>query len=678
MTTQETNKGGKGNDDTLLTDTLVKTGAGADEIAETLKVDKAMQSSHKGKLPGAIASALLSRDLPFYLFRRIDRSMPESVDAVRKECVRIGQDYLAAGELLSENGKFNPKLEEELTRALFYALTIPQEQTGVGAKMSDVAKIMLEIGRKVSPIIPGTLSIKTLIGPVGALKNFGNAEQKERFLRYMAQVAFQGCFAATEPGRGCAVADPTTYGVIGDDGMLRIYGEKLFISRGVYGAKLGLFLKIGNERKVVIVDLPEAATETFHIEEYDLLVLKPALDNNKLVFNGLAVPVENIIPGDGLEAIFHDLDDGRWAVGVSATVLMMAVLASLPEWVSVRETFKKPLHQRQMIQYLMSLIAAYSAGAEALTLWAADQVDQGRSAAIEAMISKTWSTERLREVMTELAPDVQGGRTFEANNVIGKNAMNAAVARVYEGPNKMLGMATMGLLSKVFEEAGMKNFYLALKDAGIDMFELTRLSNIAKARVLWKHRRALWAERARIIPAVRFAYDCKRSLKSGKIKDFAGEGELFNFNWQRLPDKRFHGHLKFAAEQWFNWRWRLFNLMMQYGAKLIDEQMIIEYEVYRPLTHIVVMLTSIDAAINAQQRSDFAQVECFNMLIEATRAELLGKRPTSRELRQAVETLFPHIIGGRLRWLEGIPVAAIFQPWWKEERRANGFKEFFL
>lgn len=670
----------------LLEETLKKVGASAAEIAETLKVDKALDSSRHGKKPGAVHAAMLSRHLPFNLFCRREEPTPQHVKEIGERCIDSARAHLTGGTLLAESGKFNPALEEELTRNLFYALTIPEEHSGVGAGMADIAKIMIDIGRLVSPIIPGTLSIKTLIGPVGALKNFGTKEQQEKFLHYMAKVAFQGAFAGTEPGRGCAIADPTTYGVIGEDGMLRIYGEKLFISRGVYGAKIGLFLKIEGERKVVIVELPDQATDYFHIEEYDMLVLKPALDNNKLVFNGLAVPVENILPGDGLEAIFHDLDDGRWAVGASATVLMMAVLASLPEWVSVRETFKKPLKERQMIQYMMSLMAAYIKGSETLTLWAAEQVDQGRSAAIEAMICKTFSTERLREVMTEYGPDTQGGRTYEANNVIGKNAMNASVARVYEGPNKMLGMATMGLLSKAIEQAGVKDLFVGLKDSGVDMLDLKRLSLAGKAGLLWKNKRALWQNRRKITPAVWFAYGSWRSMRSGKVAMLHEKGLGYMFDWSALPDKRFHKHLKFAAGQWFEWRWNLLQLIYKYGPELANEQMIIEYEIYRPLTNIVAMLTGIDAAMKAYVKADPAKVECANMLMEVLTNELLGRRPSNSDLRKAVKALFPHIMEGRLDWLRGVPVAPIFQPWWKVNaegeqetaKKEGGFREYLL
>ncbi|MBA3991911.1 MAG: hypothetical protein C0469_00190 [Cyanobacteria bacterium DS2.3.42] len=670
----------------LLEATLRKGGASAAEIAETLKVDKALDSSSHGKKPGAIHAAMLSRNLPFNLFCRRDAEMPSHVKEIAKRCIDKARAHLAGGTLLADSGKFNPLLEEELTRSLFYALTIPEEHSGVGAGMTDIARIMIDIGRLVSPIIPGTLSIKTLIGPVGALKNFGTPAQKEKFLHYMAKVAFQGAFAGTEPGRGCAIADPTTYGVVGDDGMLRIYGEKLFISRGVYGAKIGLFLKIGGERKVVIVELPELATDTFHIEEYDMLVLKPALDNNKLVFNGLAVPVENILPGDGLEAIFHDLDDGRWAVGSSATVLMMAVLASLPEWVSIRETFKKPLKERQMIQYMMSLMAAYILGSETLTLWAAHQVDQGRSAAVEAMICKTFSTERLREVMTELGPDVQGGRTFESNNVIGKNTMNAGVSRVYEGPNKMLGMASMGLLSKAIEQSGVKDLFVGLKESGIDMLDLKRLSTRGKVALLWKKKRQLWKNRRKITPALWFAYGAWCSNRSGKVVMLNDKGLTNKFDWSTIPDKRFHRHLIFAAGQWFKWRWNLLQLIYKYGPALIDEQMIIEYEIYRPLSNIVAMLTCIDTAIRSHAIGDQAKVECANMLMEVLANELLGRRPSNFDLRKAVKALFPHIMEGRLDWLRDIPVAPIFQPWWNENveggqetaKKEGGFREYLL
>jgi len=365
---------------------------------------------------------------------------------------------------------------------------------------------------------------------------------------------------------------------------------------------------------------------------------------------------------------------------------MMAVLASLPEWVSVRETFKKPLKERQMIQYMMSLMAAYIQGGETLTLWAAEQVDQGRSAAIEAMICKTFSTERLREVMTEYGPDTQGGRTYEANNVIGKNAMNASVARVYEGPNKMLGMATMGLLSKAIEQAGVKDLFVGLKDSGVDMLDLKRLSLAGKAGLLWKNKRALWQNRRKITPAVWFAYGSWRSMRSGKVAMLHEKGLGYMFDWSALPDKRFHKHLKFAAGQWFEWRWNLLQLIYKYGPELANEQMIIEYEIYRPLANIVAMLTGIDSAIKAHVNGDRAKVECTNMLMEVLTNELLGRRPCNSDLRKAVKLLFPHIMEGRLDWLRGVPVAPIFQPWWKVNaegeqetaKKEGGFREYLL
>lgn len=644
----------------LLTEALKRAGKGQQEIDAVNAVDNAQAAASKHqKLPGAIQEALLSRDLDISLFGRKSDELSPNVKVVLDRCIAIVEDYLGKGALFNEKGAFNPTLESELTTAGFYGLTIPREYGGAGASMQDLAKVMLILGRIGDPVIPGTMSVKTLIGPVGALKHFGTDEQKQVFLSHMATALFQGAFAGTEPSAGCNITKIRTFGVIEGD-ELRIYGEKLFISRATYGAEVAVFMKINDQFKVVKVDLPKEDTAEFRLNRYNLHVLQPALENNGLVFNGLRVPVANILPGNGLEAIFKDLDDGRWAVGVSASIMMSIILASCPQWVKMRKTFGVTLDQRLGIQYRMATIAADIAGSELLSLWTADQVDQGRAGDLSAMIAKTWSTNELRDVMCKTGIEIHGGRSFFRGHPLGDNIANALVASVYEGPNPMLAQAGVNSLVKALRGAGLEDMGRGFKEAGVNMFDL--MPNLKKFHLglptilatLWKGKSGLVKNRKKIIGGASgflpVLFNCYRGVKKGKVV-----GDLSGL------DERFIAHLEFAAKKWFAWKKNLVSLVFKFGEKLADEQLITEFEVYQPLADIVTMFVAIEGARRAAAAGDTGRVAALNMLCEMMTCRLSGKAPTSKGIKAASKETMGHIMSGNIRELQGVPVKPIFQ-----------------
>jgi alkylation response protein AidB-like acyl-CoA dehydrogenase len=656
-----TNKPTSPSDD-LLTDALKRAGKDKSEIDAIKTVDNAQAAANDHrKLPGAIQEALLSRDLDLGLFARSQKSatMQPRVAEVLERCVALVEDYLGKNKVFTETGAFNPELEADLTKAGFYGLTIPVEYGGTGATMHELAQIMLRLGRIGDPVIPGTLSVKVLIGPVGATKHFGTEEQKQLFLSHMASALFQGAFAGTEPSAGCNITKIRTYGEIEGD-ELRIYGEKLFISRATYGAEVAVFLKINGEYKVVKVDLPTEDTPEFRLNRYNLHVLQPALENNGLIFNGLRVPVKNILPGNGLEAIFKDLDDGRWAVGTSASIMMSIILASCPQWVKKRMTFGVTLDKRQGIQYRMSMIAADIAGAELLSRWTADQIDLGRAGDLSAMIAKTWSTNEARDVITKLGIEVHGGRSFFKGHPVGDYVLNALVATVYEGPNPMLAQAGVNALVKALRGSGLEDLGRGFKAAGVNMFDL--MPNTKKfllgipgiVGTLLKNAPGLFANRKQILNGA-------RGFVPVLINSYRGEKKGKVVGGKNLPDERFERHLKFAAKKWFAWRKHLLSLTFKYGEKLADEQLITEFEVYQPLADIVTMFVAIQGAKAAAAEGDTGSVAALNMLCEALTCRLSGKAPTSKGIREASKETMEQIMNGKIRALHGVPVKAIFQ-----------------
>lgn len=653
----------KHNDNTvngaIMVDALRKAGKSEDEIAQILAVASAQDGANEHrKLAGVVQESFISRNLPIGLFRKSvrARSRRAHIEKVLVDSLAHVNAFVGGGKLFDEKGAFNNELEIALTESGFYRLTIPQEFGGEGATMHELASIMLKIGREGDPTIPGTLSVKTLIGPVGAVKHLGTDEQKQVLLTFFAKYVFQGAFAGTEPGAGCNITKIKTYGVIDGDDVL-IYGEKCFISRACYGGRVAVFLKIDGKFRVIEVELPQQDTPEFQLKRYELLVLQPALQNNGLIFNGLRVPLSKLLPGNGLEAIFKDLDDGRWAVGISAAVLMSLVLAASPEWIQKRETFGKPLADRQGIQYRVALTAALMTGAEQLSLFTADSIDEGRAGDLMAMIAKTWSTDALREVMTKHGIEIHGGRFFVKDRKLGTRVLDALVSTVYEGPNPMLAQAAVNALVKAMRTNGLDDLADGLKKGGVKMLDLMpnfkkniALELVRIAGLVWKNKGGLWSNRKQIVDGASlylpFLWNAFATRKGGKI-----EGTTAH-----LPDERFVGHLEVVTKYWFPWRWNFIDLaLLKYGERLADEQMITEFEVYKPLETMVTMLVAIQAAADAAENGDTATVEVLNLLCEELKVRLSGSKPTSKSYRKAIESAFSPIMDGQLSAIENIP-----------------------
>jgi alkylation response protein AidB-like acyl-CoA dehydrogenase len=84
----------------------------------------------------------------------------------------------------------------------------------------------------------------------------------------------------------------------------------LFISNAWYGHEIALLLLIDNKLRVLITTLPDEDSEVFSINNYGIHALR-YIHNKGLKFNGLRVPKANLLEGDGLAIIFHDLDEGQ-------------------------------------------------------------------------------------------------------------------------------------------------------------------------------------------------------------------------------------------------------------------------------------------------------------------------------------------------------------------------------
>lgn len=634
----------------LIGESLARAGKTEGEIEAVKILDQAQvhADSQRAK-PGVIQQALLGNELDLALFA----CMADKNELIDSKASLVLSESLATSfkygdNIIGADGKVNPDLINDLAKAGYWGLPIPQKWGGAGASKFFCGRAIVTMGSSVGEIIGGLLSIERLIGAAGPLIWKGTDEQRERLLRPLAEGYVRSGFGGTEPSVGCNITKASTYGVIEGDEVV-VYGEKLFISNAWYGHQIALLLQIDNKLRVLITDLPEADSEQFSIVNYGIHALRH-IHNKGIKFNGLRVPLANLLDGDGLAIIFHDLDEGRFAVAATAAARIRRILSSCVPWVHFRETFGEKLYTRQYIQYLMALQAAYLVGSETLVDWSASLIDNGYQGDVSSMIAKTKATDWLRQCATELGMFTHGGRFVLDGHTIGDNLADDMVSSVYEGPNPMLGKACVKSMAKAFIEVYFKPLMVEMVKAELDIGTLMRgnlksaghvMSKLGK---IWKNRKGLTAATSKLI-----GYVINVSLKAPPVKN----GKNLNGD--------FADHLKFARKAWFKWRRNFVLNVLKYQDKLADEDLLMLEDFYEPMANISTMLCAINASRDAIAAGDEATLNALNMLCLEMRVKLAGEKRTSRRYRKAVKETAGLVVSGQMRQLDHVPHGTILR-----------------
>src|SRR5690606_8121004 len=144
-------------------------------------------------------------------------------ETVAKLCARFGDEYFR--RVLDEDGRTD-ELWKALGDAGFVGVNLPEEYGGGGAGISELAIVVEETAAAGTPLLLLLVSA-AISGEI--LKEFGTAEQRQRWLPAMASGADKMVFAITEPDAGSNSHRLSTTAEPDGDGWI-INGAKYYIS----------------------------------------------------------------------------------------------------------------------------------------------------------------------------------------------------------------------------------------------------------------------------------------------------------------------------------------------------------------------------------------------------------------------------------------------------------------
>ncbi|MCG3754409.1 acyl-CoA dehydrogenase family protein [Amycolatopsis sp. Poz14] len=327
---------------------------------------------------------------------------------------------------------------DEMKKLGFFGLLVPAEYGGVDVSTACFARVTEELAR-------GWMSLAGAIGGHSVItyliKTFGTPEQREKYLPAMAEGQIRATMALTEPGGGSDLQAMRTQAVPGDEGYT-ITGSKTWISNAAHSGLIGLLCVTDRDAKpahrgmsVLLVEPGDGLTISKKLPKLGYRGVEAC----ELVFDGQQVPADAVLggtPNQGWSHMMRGLEVGRIQVASRALGVGQAALNDAVRYAQERESFGKPIWKHQSVGNLLADMATKMRAARLLTLDAAEKLDAGERADMEAGMAKLFASETAMQVALD-AIRVHGGYGYSREYDVERYFRDAPLMIVGEGTNEI-------------------------------------------------------------------------------------------------------------------------------------------------------------------------------------------------------------------------------------------------
>ena len=355
---------------------------------------------------------------------------------IRDMARSYAQSRLAPTAAAREKAReIEPEVIAELAELGFLGMTIDSDWGGAGADYVSYALALMEIAA-------GDGSISTMVSVHNApvctvLDRFGTPDQKETWLRPLAEGRHIGSFALTEPQAGSDASNLRTRAARTNEGW-RINGTKQFISSARIGKTTILFAVTdpSSGKKGISCFVTSNDRPGFNIVRVEEKLGQKASDSCALAFEDMDVPAEDIIgeEGQGYAIALSSLEAGRIGIAAQATGLAQAAYERALAYAQERTAFGGPIFDLQAVQFRLAEMATDLEAARTLVLNAARMKDAGRPCLKEACMAKLFCAKAAERITSE-AIQVFGGYGYLADFEVERMYRDQKVCQIYEGTN---------------------------------------------------------------------------------------------------------------------------------------------------------------------------------------------------------------------------------------------------
>ena len=273
----------------------------------------------------------------------------------------------------------------------------------------------------------------------GHILQFGNEEQKKKWLPKLATAEWIGAWALTEPNTGSDALNMKTTAVQDGDHWI-INGTKNWITNGKSGDVAVVLIRTGErgDSHGITAFVIEKGTPGFSAGRKENKLGMRASETTELLFDNCRIHKDNVLgeTGEGFIQAMKVLDGGRISIASLALGIAKGAYEASVKYAKEREQFGQPIANFQAIAFKLADMIVEIEAAELLIFQAADLKNRGESVTKESAMAKYYASEVSVRIATD-AVQIFGGYGYTKDFPVEKYYRDSKLCTIGEGTSEI-------------------------------------------------------------------------------------------------------------------------------------------------------------------------------------------------------------------------------------------------
>lgn len=269
--------------------------------------------------------------------------------------------------------------------------------------------------------------------------NWGNEEQKKKYLPDLLSGRKLGAFGLTEPGAGTDAAGQQTRAVLdGDEWVLN--GSKVFITNGGYADTFVVMAMTDKSKgtRGISSFIVEKGDPGFSIGKTEDKMGICASSTTELIFQNCRIPKDRLLGGlgKGFKVALSTLDGGRIGIASQALGIAQGAFDVTIEYMKARKQFGMKLSQMEALRFEVAEMATRIEAARLLVYQAADMKEKHLPYGKQSAMAKLFAAETAMYVTTKCV-QLHGGYGYTKDYPVERMMRDAKITEIYEGTSEV-------------------------------------------------------------------------------------------------------------------------------------------------------------------------------------------------------------------------------------------------
>lgn len=314
---------------------------------------------------------------------------------------------------------------------------VPTEYGGSGLGYQEYISVIDEIAK-----VDGSFGLSVAAHNslcTGHILQFGNEDQKKKWLPKLATGEWIGAWGLTEANTGSDAMRMKCVGVQDGDYWV-INGTKNWITHGISSNVAVVLVRTGDllDSNGITAFVIERGTPGFNAGKKENKLGMRCSETAELIFEDCRVHKDNILGnvGDGFKQAMKVLDGGRISIAALSIGIARGAYEASVKYAKERQQFGKPIADFQAIAFKLADMATEIEASELLTRQAADLKMRGEKMTLQSAMAKYYASEVAVRCSTE-AVQIFGGYGYTKDFPVEKFYRDSKLCTIGEGTSEI-------------------------------------------------------------------------------------------------------------------------------------------------------------------------------------------------------------------------------------------------